>query len=292
MLPCPRGRTCAPLAWQSVPELIIIIVSYNTRDCLDACLRSLHAPAPRCSHTIVVVDNGSRDGSVARVRAAWPAVRVIDAGRNLGYAAANNAAIRATDSELLLLLNSDTLVPPGAVDRLVTQLRVRAEAAAVGPRLTDADGNVELSWGPPVTPWSAAWRKLQGALLARRVPALSAWIAAAASRARYAAWLSGACLLVRRADAHAVGLLDERFFLYFEDVDFCLALRRRGRRMRFVPEVTVIHHRGRSGAGEPAGTRTAYRRSQLAFYRKHHPAWVPLLRLYLRARRALPSPLL
>lgn len=275
-----------------MPELVIIIVSYNTRDCLDACLRSLHGPPPRCSHTIVVVDNGSRDGSVARVRAAWPAVQVIDAGRNLGYAAANNAAIRATDSELLLLLNSDTLVPPGAVDRLVAHLRVHADVAAVGPRLTDADGNVELSWGPPVTPWSEARRKLAGALLARRVPGLSARIAGAASRARYADWLSGACLLVRRADARTAGLLDERFFLYFEDVDFCLALRRRGRRLRLAPEATVIHHRGRSGAGVPAGTRAAYRRSQLAFYRKHHPAWVPLLRLYLRARGALPSPLL
>ena len=287
-----RNHPRAPLAWQSVPELVIIIVSYNTRDCLDACLRSLHAPRPCCCHTIVVVDNGSADGSVGRVRAAWPAVRVIDADRNLGYAAANNIAMRATASELLLLLNSDTLVPPGAVDRLVEQLRADADVAAVGPRLTDADGNVELSCGPPVTPWGEAWRKLQGALLARRVPGLSAWIAGAASRARYADWLSGACLLVRRADARAAGLLDERFFLYFEDVDFCLALRRRGRRIRFVPEVTVVHHRGRSGAGEPAGTRAAYRRSQLAFYRKHHPAWVPLLRLYLRARRALPSSLL
>ena len=275
-----------------MPELVIVIVSYNTWGCLDACLRSLHASPPRCSHTIVVVDNGSRDGSVARVRAAWPAVRIIDAGRNLGYAAANNAAIRATDSELLLLLNSDTLVPPGAVDRLVEQLRADAGAAAVGPRLTDADGNVELSWGPSVTPWSDAWRKLQGALLARRLPGLSAWIAGAASRARYADWLTGACLLVRRADACDAGLLDERFFLYFEDVDFCLALRRRGRRLRFVHEVTVVHHRGRSGASAPAGTRTAYRRSQLAFYRKHQPAWLPLLRLYLRARRALPPALL
>ncbi len=274
-----------------MPELVIIIVSYNTRDCLDACLRSLHAPPPRCGHTIVVVDNGSRDGSVAHVRAAWPAVQVIDAGRNLGYAAANNAAIRATDSELILLLNSDTLVPPGAVDRLVERLRAHADTAAVGPRLTDADGHVELSCGPPVTPWSEAWRKLQGVLLARRVPGLSGWIAAAASRARFTDWLSGACLLVRRTDARAAGLLDERFFLYFEDVDFCLALRRRGRRIRFVPEVTVVHHRGRSGVGGSVGVRAAYRRSRIVFYRKHHPAWVPLLRLYLRARQVLPSPL-
>ena len=270
-------------------ELAVIIVSFNTRDCLDACLRSLHAPRPRCSHEIVVVDNGSRDGSPARVRAAWPAVRVIEAGRNLGYAAANNAGIRATDSELILLLNSDAVAPPGAVDQLIERLRAHPGAAAAGPRLTDAEGNVELSCGAAITPWTEARRKIEGALLSRGTPGLSRWIARAAARPRYAAWVSGACLLVRRADAEAAGLLDERFFLYFEDVDFCAALRRRGRLVRFSPEVTVLHRRGRSGIGAPASTRAAYRRSQLAFYRKHLPAWTPLLRLYLRARRALPA---
>jgi GT2 family glycosyltransferase len=97
-------------------------------------------------------------------------------------------------------------------------------------------------------------------------------------------WVSGACLLVRRADAEAVGLLDERFFMYTEDVDFCAAIRARGRRIVFTPDVEVVHLRGRSVASAPAATRAAYRRSQMAFYEKHHPAWAPLLRLYLRLR--------
>jgi hypothetical protein len=96
--------------------------------------------------------------------------------------------------------------------------------------------------------------------------------------------VSGACLLVRRSDAEAVGLLDERYFMYAEDVDFCAAIRRRGRRILFIPGVEIVHLGGRSAASAPAATYRAYRRSQISFYEKHHPAWAPFLKLYLRAR--------
>jgi GT2 family glycosyltransferase len=99
-------------------------------------------------------------------------------------------------------------------------------------------------------------------------------------------WVSGACLLVRRADAEAAGLLDERFFMYFEDVDFCAAIRARGRRVLFTPSVEVTHVRGASRAAAAGETSRAYRGSQLAFYEKHHPFWVPLLRLYQRVCHA------
>src|SRR5439155_1073275 len=92
---------------------------------------------------------------------------------------------------------------------------------------------------------------------------------------RYPDWVSGACLLVRRADAEAVGGLDERFFMYTEDVDFCAAIRARGRRVLFTPDVEIVHLRGRSAAAAPEATSSAYRRSQIAFYEKHHPGWPP-----------------
>jgi GT2 family glycosyltransferase len=97
-------------------------------------------------------------------------------------------------------------------------------------------------------------------------------------------WVSGACLLVRRAAAEQVGLLDERYFMYCEDVDFCAALRAAGHRILYAPEVVVTHLRGRSRATAPAATTRRYRDSQLAFYRKHHPRWARLLRWYLAAR--------
>jgi GT2 family glycosyltransferase len=105
-------------------------------------------------------------------------------------------------------------------------------------------------------------------------------------REQYPDWVSGACLLVRRDDAEAVGLLDERYFMYLEDVDFCAAMRARGRRVMFTPAVEVVHVRGQSVRSVAASTERAYRRSQIAFYAKHHPAWLPMLRLYLRLRGA------
>jgi N-acetylglucosaminyl-diphospho-decaprenol L-rhamnosyltransferase len=101
-------------------------------------------------------------------------------------------------------------------------------------------------------------------------------------------WVSGACLLVRRADAELAGLLDERYFLYTEDVDFCAAVRARGRRILFTPAAEVVHLRGRSRSTVPGAMNAAYRRSHLAFYEKHHPGWAPILRLYLRLKRQIP----
>ena len=204
-------------------------------------------PPASVRHKVVVVDNGSTDGSVAAVRSGWPHVRLIETGENLGYARANNRAIRATDSELILLLNSDTVVRPGGVDALVDELHTHPDVAVVGPRLVDVNGNPELSFGSMISPLNETRQKLKDAVLARQLPLLSTWVARSASRPHHPEWVSGACLLVRREDAEAAGLLDERFFLYGEDVDFCASVRTRGRRVRFIPTVEVVHARGRSG---------------------------------------------
>ena len=268
-------------------DLTIVIVSHNARAELDACLASLAEHPPAASHEIVVVDNASTDGGPAAARARWPAVRVIDAGDNLGFAAATNLGIRATASRLLLLLNSDTLPPPGAIDDLVAVLRSRAGVAVVGPRLVDAHGALEVSFGSMISPFADLWQKCLVRGHAWRVPLLASLVERRARAERRVDWVSGACLLVGRAEAEAAGLLDERFFLYCEDVDFCASLRGLGHDILFTPTVEVVHHRGRSGQSAPASTAAAYRRSQLAFYRKHHPAWYPVLRVYLGLRGKL-----
>jgi GT2 family glycosyltransferase len=256
-------------------DVSIIIVSFNARSHLDRCLQSLHFAPPTRTHEMVVVDNASTDGSAEAARR-WPGVRVIDAGSNLGFAAANNIGIRASSSQSVLLLNSDTIVPPGAVDKLLALLEVDPSVAVVGPRLVNAEGQPELSFGGMISPWNEFHQKV-----------LSPWrTRALTSRQRLPDWVSGACMLVRRADAEAVGLLDERYFMYFEDVDFCAAIRATGRRILFTPSVQVTHLRGRSRASALRATKRAYRRSQIAFYEKHHPDWVPLLRLYLMMRLA------
>jgi hypothetical protein len=262
-------------------DLSIIIVSYNARADLERCLESLHSPAPAIRHEIVVVDNQSADGSAAAATR-WPGVKVIDAGSNLGFARANNIGIRASTGTSLLLLNSDTIVPPGAIDRLVAALARHPEAAVIGPRLVDGSGRAELSFGPMLGPLSELRQKLLFRGQVNGLPVLSEIVERATRRPHAPAWVTGACLLVRRRDAEAVGLLDERYFMYTEDVDFCAAIRARGRKILFTPDVEIVHLRGRSAASAPAETRRAYRHSQLAFYEKHHPGWAPLLRLYLR----------
>lgn len=272
-----------------LPRLSIVIVSYNARADLERCLASLVAAAPAVDHEIVVVDNASSDGSADAARARWPGVRVIEAGANVGFARANNIGIRQTSGELILLLNSDTLVPRGAIEALVARLDADPSLAIAGPRLVDGQRRPELSFGRMIAPWTELRQKALVRGLARGVPPVVRYVDRITRRERRVDWVSGAALLVRRADAEAVGLLDERFFMYTEDVDFCAAMRARGRGVLFTPAAEIVHLRGRSAASAPAATEAAYRRSHLAFYAKHHPAWAPVLRAYLKLRGRLPD---
>jgi len=271
-----------------MPRLTIVVVTYNSRGEIAGCLDAL-TQSPPADSQIVVVDSGSTDGTLQLVRERWPAVQAIDAGGNLGFARANNLGIRRTESELVLLLNPDAVAPAGSVDRLVAALDRRPDAAAAGPRLVDARGRAELSFGHMIGPLAELRQKLLVAGHGHGWPPIAGHVERMTRRSRVVDWVSGACLLVRRADAEAVGLLDERYFMYCEDVDFCAALREAGRMVLFVADTHVVHLRGRSAASAPRQTTNAYRRSQIAFYRKHHPAWAPLLYLYLKARGALPD---
>ena len=261
--------------------LAIIIVSYNVRDELDACLQSLVGHTAPFETTITVVDNASHDGTVEMLRERWPMVQVIDAGSNVGYARANNLGIRATSSQYVLLLNPDTIIPPGAVPTLVRALAGHPGAAAAGPRLIDAEGYPELSFGWAISPLGELKQKVVSALYQRRIRTVVRRVDRWARDAGEREWVSGACLAIRRADLEAVGLLDERYFMYTEDVDLCVQLRRRGRAILFMPHAEILHLRGRSAQRNPQ-TERVRRQSQLAYYRKHHPSWVPMLRLYLR----------
>ncbi len=264
-------------------DVSIIIVSFNARAYLEGCLDSLTVHPPACPHEIIVVDNASRDGSAEAAEA--KGVRVIRSATNRGFASANNLGIRESRGANLLLLNSDTVVPAGAVDALLEQLASSPDVAVVGPRLVDAEGRGELSFGPMLTPLNERRQKrLVHGVAANDAEAVRIVDAMTRSEQR-PDWVSGACLLVRREDAEAVGLLDERFFMYTEDADFCASLRKRGRGILFTPAVEVTHFKGRSAATASRQTQAAYERSHLAFYRKHHPLWVPWLLAYRWLRR-------
>jgi N-acetylglucosaminyl-diphospho-decaprenol L-rhamnosyltransferase len=272
----------------SMPRLSIVIVTYNSIADINACLDSLMRHPPSTDHEIVIVDNASTDGTAAAIRSRWHGVRLIDAAANLGFARANNIGIRQTFGSLILLLNPDTSVPAGSLDTLVAALEARPDVAVAGPRLVGTDGRVELSFGRMLSPLAELRQKflVEGS---RRRGRIAAYVESITRKPQEVDWVSGACLLVRRADAEAVGLMDERFFMYAEDVDFCASVRARGRRVLFCPAAEIVHRRGRSRATASAATERAYRRSQLAFYEKHHPGWVAWLRWYLKLRGRLPD---
>ena len=271
------------------PRLSIVIVTYNSRAHIVRCLSSLVEHPPAMDHEIVVVDNASTDGTAADTRQRWTGIRVVDAGANLGFARANNLGIQQTHGGLILLLNPDTIVPAGAIDRLIAALDARPDAAIAGPRLVNGDGRAELSFGAMLTPFA----ELRQKILARGgecgLGAVATYVEWLTRQPRDVDWVSGACMLVRRADAEAAGLMDERYFMYAEDVDFCAAVRARGRKVLFAPRAEIVHFRGQSRLTAAAPAERAYRRSQIAFYEKHHPRWVPALRLYLKIRGRLPD---
>ena len=263
------------------PTLAIVIVTYNSREEIGDCLASIVGHTQPYPTHITVVDNQSNDGTLAFIRERWPAVRTLEAGGNLGFARANNLGIAATAGEYVLLLNPDTKAPRGALQALVQGLAGRLDAAIAGPRLMNEHDIPEVSFGPPISPWGELKQKTLLALYQRRIRRIVRYVERRSHEAGERAWVSGACLLIRRSDLEAVGGLDERFFMYTEDVDLCTSVRARGRKVLFVPQSEILHLRGRS-AGRNPETERLRRMSHLAFYEKHLPHWVGLLRLYLR----------
>ena len=267
-----------------MPRVSIVIVSYNSRPDLEDCLGSLTEQPPGVDHDITIVDNASADGTPEYVRSRWPGVRLVAAGGNIGFARANNVGIRATSSELVLLLNPDTVVPTGAIDALLRVLDANPQAAIAGPRIVDGNGRAELSFGRMISPLAELRQKVLVRGHDRGLPLISGTVERMTRRSGVVDWVSGACLLIRRSDLEAVGLLDERFFLYTEDVDLCASVRARGRQVLFAAEIEIIHRRGRSVASARTASDAAYRSSQMAFYEKHHPRWATVLRVYLKLR--------
>jgi GT2 family glycosyltransferase len=236
------------------------------------------------------VDNASGDGSADAVRQAFPWARVLEPGANLGFSAANNLGLRESRAAHVLVLNSDAEVKPGAVGVMLALLASRPDVGIVGPRTLYPDGRVQVSTGPRPTPLSE-WR--QGRLV-RGVRDRRSWALREAD-ARHARehepdWVSASCLLARRGALEAVGGFDEAYFLYQEDVDLCLRVRRAGWRILFTPRAEVVHLLGRSMAEAGARPRIEYHRSHLRFYRRHNGLRATLLlRLYFLVLSARPS---
>ncbi len=276
----------------------VLIVNYHAYADLDRCLQSL-GPALGPDDEVVVVDNESEPAAAARLHDRHPRVRVLVEDRNRGFAAAVNRGAAAARSPHLLLLNPDTMVEPALLGDLRAWFAAHPDVGVAGPRVLNADGSVQPS--------------------ARRFPGLSTLFGGRAtwltrhfpnnplSRRNLLArdgagpvdvdWVSGACLMTRRSLFDRLGGFDERFFMYWEDADYCRRVREAGWRCTYVPDVRVRHDVGTSAQRDPAAAIRAFHRSAYCLFRKYAgPVGLiaaPLVRLglflrgELRARRAV-----
>ena len=261
-------------------RLSVLVVSYNVGPLVRRCLQTLAE-----ADEIVLVDNASKDGTAELVHREFPDVRLIALPDNRGFSAGVNLAAREAKGDLFLLLNPDTELPPGAIAAMKKAARAHASAAAFGFRQVDEHGAFQLAVGPP--PWLTL--ELVRMVVQRRLDRgdlrLGRLLDRLLSRTLRVPWVAGSALLVRRAAFEEIQGFDERFFLFFEDIDFCLRLRERCGPVLFVPAVTVLHHRGKSAAKEPGRAARAYRDSQLWFWRKHRgPQVAALVHLYQKLR--------
>ena len=243
-----------------------VVVNYEAGELLTVCVRSLFADDSAGPPEVVVVDNGSTDGSITALRAALPDVRVVTAGRNLGYAAAANVGIAATAAPVVAVCNPDLDVVPGTGAAMVARLDAEPDLAALGPRIENPDGSLYPSARRDPGIGDAIGHALFGLVAPRnRFTRHYRQLDVDAAQPRDVDWASGAMLFLRRSALPSVGGWDERYFMYMEDVDLCWRLRRLGWRVAYEPGGRAIHVQGASTARTPYRMIAEHHRSAFRF---------------------------
>ncbi len=258
-----------------MPELSVILVNYNDRVHLKDCLASLTDTVKDVPFEVIVIDNQSSDGTPEWIREHAPQVRLTVNAENAGFARANNQGIKLSRGKYVLFLNTDTILEPRAVSLLLEELRSDQTIGAVGPALLCGEKSFQVSFGKKVSFLREICQKM----------VLNPYYRLRLKRGmekRQVGWLSAACLLTRRDILEEVGSFDEKFFLYFEDIDLCVRIGQKGYALEYLPLARVYHLGGASTKGLELFSRYFYRKSQLYFYEKHNSkAAQTLLHLYL-----------
>jgi GT2 family glycosyltransferase len=259
---------------KAIPDVSIVLVCWNNKDYLDPCLQSLYDSNLTSSFDVIVVDNGSTDGSQEMLREKYPDVMQIQNAGNVGLGKASNQGIEATAGKFVLLLNNDTIVNQQSLDEMVRFLENQPEAGAVGGKLLNPDGSFQAGYAK----FSSIWEELfiTTGLGDRFWPGYPSHYDSAETIA--VGWLSSACLLLRRSALDKVGLLDENYFIYGDEADLQYRLNRNGWKVYYLPFATTIHHGGRS-MNRWRRRKMVYR-GKLLFFQKHFgPVKTGLLRL-------------
>ena len=249
-------------------DLSVVIVNWNTRELLAQCLESIFGARPEQDIEVFVIDNASSDSSSDMVRERFPQVRLIENDQNVGFARANNQAIRSSDGRYVLLLNSDTSVNPGAFDALVGFMDSYPQAGASGARLLNLDSSLQYSCSPAPSLGGEFKRlfHLPGVRSDGYYP-MHTWDQ---SRARQVDVILGACLMLRHQALDQVGLLDEDYFMYSEEVDLCHRIKAAGWELYWVPQAQVVHLGGQSTRQVSEAMFLHLYQAKLIYFRKQH----------------------
>ena len=244
-------------------DLSVSIVNTNNRELLLACLGTLQASlTPEIEVEIFVLDNASDDGSVEAVRKRFPDVRLLPQRFRAGFGANHNTVIRASAGRYIYVLNEDTFSRDWGFAQLVSEMDAHEKAGALGPRIVDPRGRRQRS----------AWRFPTPAMSVLGIPTLGQLGIAQSKghQSRAVDWVLGAALLLRREALDEIGLFDDGFFIYFEEVDLCLRLQQAGWDVRYFPAVTVVHHESQFSADIPERRVNELWRGRHRYWRKHH----------------------
>lgn len=275
-----RAAAAAPtVGAEAAPTLAVIVVSYNTRALTLRCLQTLHAATRETRFETILFDNASPDGSAEAVAAAFPGVRLVRSADNLGFGRANNAAAAMTDAEWLLLLNPDTEVHDGAIDRLMAFAAANPDHGVYGGRTVFPDGSLNIAscWGR-MTPWSTLCMALGLSAAFRgsewlNPEGIGGW---RRDSVREVDVVVGCFLLIRRSLWTALGGFDARYWMYGEDADLCLRAARLGARPVITPDAAIMHLVGAASATR-ADKVVMVARARVSLMRDHWPAfWRPL----------------
>jgi N-acetylglucosaminyl-diphospho-decaprenol L-rhamnosyltransferase len=252
----------------ATPDVSVSIVSFNTRDLLRACLASVCASVD-IDLEVFVVDNGSTDGSPAMVRDEFPGVRLVESPVNRGFAAANNLAIRQARGRHVLLLNPDAAVRPATIAAMAAFLESNPRAGICGPRVLFPDGSFQSCGYNFPTPLTEVRTSRHVGRALRLV--VGDEPASPSGSGPYACdWVDGCCLMVCRGALEQIGPMDEQYFLYTEEVDWCFAARKAGWGVFALPHVEMFHHRGKSAEQASERSLALLVETKLRFFRKNH----------------------
>jgi GT2 family glycosyltransferase len=253
--------------------LSICIVTYQARSFLEACLRSLYKNPPAVNFEIIVVDNHSTDGTLEMLPADFPAVRLIKNAQNEGYTAPMNQALRAGQGDFLAQLNPDTLIHPQAFDHLLQFMAEHPQVGISGPKVLNPDGTLQKPCRRGESrPWAVFSYFLGLSTLFPRAPLFGEYLMTYKDEdeTHEVAGVSGSCMLIRREVINEIGYLDEQFFAYQEDADFCFRARKAGWRVFYMPVARVTHYSGEGGSRvHPYRSIIEWHRSYWLYYRKN-----------------------